>query len=216
MGPNSAGSRFRIVPTPPAIPRPQALDLRKHLIRCHGLAGASVDVGSIELLRIRRLGFRIPSGALSLLRQADDEPRAAETRSGAYSCPDGGRRSGPRRTQNGTQSFGPGRVLSGHGGSAEKRGMGQTVGTTGHDLVGLVPTPSAHQGRRPRSGHHLSAGRATQSSAPCAASPGRLEPHGRAAGLLVVQVRDRDEHSIRPGRASLRHFDSFALAPAVG
>ena len=39
---------------------------------------------------------------------------------------------------------------------------------------------------RPRSGHHLSAGRATQSSATWATSPGRLVPHGRAASLLEL------------------------------
>ena len=55
---------------------------------------ASGAVGLIELLRIRRVGFE-SLRARSGLRQTTG-PRPAETLSGAYSCPDGGRRSGPR------------------------------------------------------------------------------------------------------------------------
>jgi hypothetical protein len=84
-------------------------------------------------------------------------PRPAETRSGAYSCPDGEHRSGLEVTQNGTQNC---RVRScPRGSSREPEKPGRSVkrsGRRGATWSDLPRPPPAHQTRRPERASSLS------------------------------------------------------------
>ena len=116
--PRFRGISVRNIPTWPVTARPQACDLRKH-VTCLRLRAGCFGRGRVDRFASdQKVGGSSPSGR-SVLRQTTGPPTSGHA-VGAYSRPDGGRRSGSEVTQNVTQNVGARRVVVGRGGSLTK------------------------------------------------------------------------------------------------